>query len=132
MKNYFSSKILLLFVCIQCFTQHLAAQCPQSSFTIQSPVCVGSPLTITNTSSGGNSYKWDFSPNYLTQTASVVSDTMLNLSVPGDITQMWQNDTMVVFISGFADGKLHRLTYGNGPENPITNYEDLGNQGALY
>jgi PKD repeat protein len=132
MKNYFSSKILLLFVCIQCISQHLAAQCPQSGFTIQSPICVGSPLTVTNSSVGGNTYKWDFSPNYLTQTATVASDTLLNIPLPGDITQMWQGDTMVLFVSGFADSKIHRLTYGNGPGNALTNYEDLGNMGALY
>jgi PKD repeat protein len=132
MKNHFSSKILLLFFCIQCFTQHLAAQCPSSGFTIASPICVGSPLQITNTSVGAVSYNWDFSSNFLSQTATIASDTLLNIPLPGDITQMWQGDTMVVFVSGFADSKIHRVTYGNGPENPVTNYEDLGNMGALY
>ncbi len=132
MKTIIRVRKLLLLLCLQCIAGGLWAQCPTSSFTISSPVCVGSALQITNTSVGGIDYKWDFSSGFFSSTGTKVADTLLNLSYPGDITQMYQNDTMVLFVSGLADSKLYRITYGDGPGNAVTNVEDLGTLGVLY
>ena len=132
MKNYINPFQLLIMFCIQFITTESFSQCPISNFSIASPVCAGSPLQITNTSFGATNYKWDFTPGFFSQPASKLNDTLLNLNFPGDITLANQNDTNIVFISGFGDGKLHRVIYGNGPENPITQYENLGSLGVLY
>jgi PKD repeat protein len=53
--------VLLLFVLIA--DNQLQAQCPVASFTVPDTVCTGSPLPLTNTSTGnGLTYKWDFCP----------------------------------------------------------------------
>ena len=132
MKNYIKSFRLLVFVCFLSFCYKLSAQCPESNFSVTSPVCAGSPLQFINNSIGASSYNWDFTPGYFSKPSVKLADTTLNLIFPGDITLANQNDTNIIFISGFGDGKLHRITYGNGPENPITLYENLGSLGVLY
>ena len=132
MKNYIRPLQILSVLCFQLIITESFGQCPISNFSISSPVCSGSPLQISNNSSGASSYKWDFTPGFFSKPASRLNDTLLNLSYPGDITLANENDTNIMFISGFGDGKLHRVIYGNGPENPITLAEDLGNFGVLY
>lgn len=121
----------LVFLClIQLAAQ---AQCPTAAFTIASPVCAGSSLNITNNSTNAVSYRWDFSPGYYYSSGTIESDTTLALSFPGDINAYNQNDTVVVFLTGKADGNVYRITYANGPENPVTNIENFANlSGTLF
>ena len=121
---------LILFITMNAI-QRSGAQCPVADFTIASPVCAGSALNITNSSSNATTYKWDFAPGYFSQPATRVSDTALALSYPGDITTMVENDTVITFISGKGDGKLYRAIYGNGPDQPFTSLENLGNLGGM-
>ncbi len=132
MKNFIKRTKSVFLLYLSCLSSVAFGQCPQSNFSISSPVCVGSPLQITNSSSGSNSYKWDFSPGFFSNGATKLSDTLLSLAFPGDITLATQNDTNIIFISGLGDGKLHRIVYGNGPENPATLTQNLGNLGVLY
>jgi hypothetical protein len=131
MKNNIFFPKLLIVLCLLSISGLSRAQCPTPHFTISSPVCAGSTLQINNTSTAANSYKWDFSPGYFSQTGVKCADTLLNLSFPGDITSFIENDTMVMFISGWGDNKLHRVTFGNGPGMPPTQVEDLGNLGVF-
>ena len=126
---YWKSTLLLSSIFIALIFKS-TAQCPVADFTIASPVCAGSALNITNISTNSTSYEWDFSPGYLSQSASRLSDTSLSLSYPGDITSITQNDTLITFISGKGDGKVYRAIYGNGPQNPLTQLDDLGNLGG--
>ncbi len=132
MKNYIIFLQLLLTFSVQFISTASLSQCPISNFSIASPVCAGSPLQITNNSIGASYYKWDFTPGYFSKPANKLNDTILSLNYPGDITLTTENDTNIVFISGFGDGKLHRIIYGNGPENQISLYENLGTLGVLY
>ena len=132
MKNYIKSLKIIIVLCFQLISAENFSQCPVSNFTVNSPVCSGSPLIFSNNSSGATSYNWDFTPGFFSTPASKLTDTLLNLSFPGDITLANENDTDIIFISGFGDGKLHRVIYGNGLENPLTLSQDLGNFGVLY
>lgn len=124
----FTGILLALFI-----TSLAGAQCPSAAFNIPSPVCAGTPLSIVNNSTGAVSYQWDFSPGYFYSAGAVKTDTTLPLSYPGDIKALNQNDTIVVFLTGKADGNFYRLTYANGPESPLTNMENFGNlSSALY
>src|SRR4051812_48349594 len=98
MKN--TATITKLFFLISFLNISITAfgQCPQSSFSISSPVCAGVPLQITNNSSGALNYKWDFTPGFFCSPAVKLTDTLLNLAFPGDITLATQNDTNIIFI----------------------------------
>jgi len=51
------------FACVACFLLiffNSNGQCPVSDFSVQSPVCAGVPIQLTNTSTGGNTYSWNF------------------------------------------------------------------------
>ncbi len=132
MKSNFPTFTLFIFFCFQLVFSESGGQCPNSHFTLPSPVCSGSQLQFTNNSTGANSYKWDFSPGFFSKPAVKVQDTLLNLFYPGDITLAEQNDTTIVFISGFGNSNLYRVVYGNGPANPITQIDNFGTMGTLY
>ncbi len=113
--------------------QNTFGQCPVPDFTIQTPVCAGETLMITNSSTNSVQYNWDFSPGYFNNTAQLQSDSTLTLSFPGDITALIQNDTAIVFLTGKADNSLYRIVYANGPGSAITSIENFGNlSGNLY
>jgi PKD repeat protein len=107
------------------------AQCPVADFTIASPVCAGSPLNITNNSTGATNFEWDFAPGYFSQNGTKLSDTTVGFNYPGDLSSEFQNDTVVSFVCGNSSGKLYRVIYANGPESPLTQIQDLGNFGGL-
>lgn len=105
------------------------AQCPNPAFSIPT-TCSGSPLVISNTSTNANSYRWDFTPGFFRSTGTVVSDLSLGASAM-DVTVMNQNDTTVAFYFKSGTGSIFRSVYANGPGQPVTNTDDLGNLGVL-
>jgi PKD repeat protein len=102
------------------------AQCPVADFTVQTLLCSGDQLQLTNLSSNASDYFWDFTPSFDSMTATLNSDTTLNLSYPGDLASAIQNDTLFLFIAGRNDGNLYRLTYGNGFDQQPSLIENLG------
>ena len=83
MKNYIKSLKIIIVLCFQLISAENFSQCPVSNFTVNSPVCSGSPLIFSNNSSGATSYNWDFTPGFFSSPASKLTDTLLNLSFPG-------------------------------------------------
>lgn len=123
----------LLFALLIFQIQQSSAQCPNSAFTIQTPVCAGESITISNQSSGASSYSWDFCPGFFNNPATQVNDTVLPVSFAGDITLMHENNIPIVFLCGKANGNILRVIYGAGPEQQPTLVEDLGNlSGTLF
>lgn len=132
MKIQLSILQLSLLFCLLFTANQISGQCPVSNFSVASPVCSGSSLQITNNSSNAVSYEWDFAPGFFSRPPVLITDTVLNLNYPGDITLVKDNDTVMIFISGLANGNLYRMIYGNGPGSPVTQVTNFGNLGALY
>jgi len=129
MKNHTFSALFLLASLV--YTSQAISQCPTANFTIQNPICSGQTISINNTSSGATAYEWDFCPGFFSAQGALASDSILNLSFPGDITVTSEDDTVIVFICGKSNTNLNRVIYGNGPGQKPTLVEDLGNFGNL-
>jgi gliding motility-associated-like protein len=103
-----------------------------ASFTMPSQVCTNTPVTISNTSTGGSTYYWSFCSADLTQTPAALSWSNLTTSPqePVFIDIYEENNNYYGLMTIHYPGNLARLDFGNSLLNtPTVNY--FGNLGVL-
>ena len=116
---------LLLFV-----THFSFSQCPGAGFTIQSPVCAGSPLNITNTTTGASTYEWNFCP--YTDFTSTHTDTFNSLPILAtDIFgfRLVRDSATYYGFCRKTNGDLVRIEFGNSMENVPSPVVAMNNAG---
>src|SRR4051812_19347743 len=77
-EKFLKIKSLLVF-CAIAFVPGVYGQCPDAAFTVAGAVCVGQPVSFTN-SSTGVSYGWDFCSGDFDSLASLSNVDSLNIS----------------------------------------------------
>ena len=103
-----------------------------ASFAAPDTVCVNSPVTVTNTSTGAGSYFWNFCVsdiNTIPQQAAL-GNPGNTLSVPAYMDYVIQNGNYYAFIINNSPGALIRLDFGNSLLNTPTS-TNLGNFGGI-
>lgn len=103
-----------------------------ASFAMPSQVCVNAPVTITNTSTGGSTYYWNFCSADLTQPPEAVNMGLLTTppQEPVFIEIVKENNNYYGLMTIHYPGNLARLDFGNSMLNtPTITY--LGNFGGI-
>ncbi|RYZ86270.1 MAG: hypothetical protein EOO68_29140, partial [Moraxellaceae bacterium] len=97
-----------------------------ASFSTPDTVCVNTPISLTNTSSGATSYYWNFcvASSLENPTSLNLGNFGLNQAVSIDYAQ--DGNSWYAFVTSSIPGKLTRLNFGNSLLNTPTAY-DLGN-----
>ncbi len=87
------------------------SQCPSANFSIPSEVCIGENLTISNESTGGNFYEWDFNSGDLAG-LPVVQDLVeiADASVPIGL-QILNDNNWTGFVISQSNKAIVRLAY---------------------
>src|SRR5665647_1490281 len=75
-------KRILLYTLLLSYTQHLLSQVVTASFNAPDTVCRNQSITITNTSTNGTTYNWDFCKDQPTQGITGVNLGSLGLNRP--------------------------------------------------
>lgn len=92
------------------------------SFTVPDTVCVGSPITIKNTTIGASSYYWNFCTADIN--AAPQGDNLGNIggvfSAPVFADIVSDNGKFYAFVTNYASGSLVRLDFGNNMLNKPT------------
>jgi gliding motility-associated-like protein len=103
---------------------------PIASFTVPDTVCVNTPITISNTSTGATTYNWSFCNANLNTTpvATNLGNIGGNLSLPVFIDYVFDNGNYYGFIINHT-GSIVRLDFGNSLLNTPTSI-NLGNIGG--
>ncbi len=101
-------------------------------FTTPDTVCVNTPVTITNTSTGASTYYWNFCVGNINSTPAADNiGNPGNLSAPVFLDYVFDNGNYYGFVTNFNSGNLVRLDFGNSLLNPPLSV-NLGNySGAL-
>lgn len=101
-------------------------------FTTPDTVCVNTPVTITNTSTGASSYYWNFCVADINS-----APARTNIGNPGNLLTgpvfmdyAYDNGNYYGFVVSFTQARLVRLDYGNSLLNTPTAV-NLGNYGGL-
>lgn len=112
----------------------LSAQCPSPSFQIPQNVCAGQPINLSNTSSGGASYQWNFCSGRLRGTP--LARDLANVPVSGTGTlnirtnrSVFDGTNYYSFVIG-SDNRMYRLIHQQDPTN-VVRVETLGNVGNV-
>jgi gliding motility-associated-like protein len=102
-----------------------------ASFTMPDTVCVNTPITITNASSGASSYFWNFCTPSSSQTPQTTSLGNINNTsfLPHYIDYVVDNGNYYGFLINNSPGGLVRLDFGNSLLNAPTAVA-LGNFGG--
>ncbi|MCF6404958.1 gliding motility-associated C-terminal domain-containing protein [Chitinophaga filiformis] len=103
---------------------------PVASFNIPDTVCVNTPVRITNTSTGGSTYFWNFCSGSLFNTPSVsnLGNIGGNLNVPTFMSTAKDGNNYFAFVTNNV-GQLVRYDFGNSFLNtPVS--DNLGNLGG--
>lgn len=127
MKTFFRTLNLLLLSCCSLLSR---AQVP--SFMAPDSVCINSPVTISNTSSGGTTFYWTFCDADLTQVpqATNLGNVSGLLSWPVFIDIVSQGGNFYGLLTDHHPGSLMRLDFGNSLLNtPVAT--DLGDFGGI-
>ncbi|WP_089830967.1 T9SS type B sorting domain-containing protein [Chitinophaga filiformis] len=99
----------------------------QASFTAPDTVCVGEPVVLTNTSTGGSTFYWNFCTGNLFQTPDGVNlGDLGTLSLPVFVEMAKEGNNYYAFVTDNSPESLVRLDFGNSFLNTpvVTN---LGN-----
>lgn len=101
-------------------------------FTTPDTVCVNTPVTITNTSSGASSYYWNFCVADINTPplATNIGNPGSLLTGPVFMDYVYDNGNYHAFVTNFTVGKLVRLDFGNSLLNTPTAV-NLGNYGGV-
>lgn len=103
-------------------TLETEAQTVVADFSFPEKICVGEPFNITNTSTGGTSYQWNFCAKNLNQAPSAQSlgnpGGFLNNPMYMDI--VFTNNNYYGFVTNFSSGDLVRLDFGTSLLNTPT------------
>ena len=127
MRSLFTMTITII---VSLFLNESKGQCPVPSFSAPDSACKGTPVSITNTTSGANlAYNWDFNASDLTYTpVGGLNTTLANdIATSTGVDFMKEGNNYIGFNlkSAFS---LVRLEFGNSLSNvPVaTNLGDLG------
>jgi gliding motility-associated-like protein len=102
------------------------------TFSTPDTVCVGTPLNITNTTTGATSYYWNFCVADLNTppTGANLGNIGNNLSTPVFMDYVNVNGNYYGFLINHSPGGLVRLDFGNSLLNTPTS-TNLGNFGGI-
>lgn len=126
MRSFLLSACILI---VSSLSMPVSAQ--QASFTAPDTVCVNEPVTLTNTSTGGSSFYWNFCAGNLFQDPEGVNlGTLGVLNLPVFVDMAKDGNDYYAFVTNNSRS-IVRLSFGNSLLNtPVVN--DLGNfSGAL-
>ncbi|NNV54315.1 T9SS type B sorting domain-containing protein [Panacibacter sp. KCS-6] len=103
-----------------------------AEFTIPDTVCINTPITINNTTTGGNSFFWNFCTADIKQIPEGTNLGNIDglLSTPVFMDYVLVNNNYYGFLINHNPGKLIRLDFGNSLLN-IPTTVDLGNFGGI-
>ncbi|MEP3388408.1 MAG: PKD domain-containing protein [Reichenbachiella sp.] len=107
------------------------AQDPTSSFLHVSPVCQQQNIELTNNSTNGTNFDWDFCEGDLLEPPS--ASNVLTLSAtnsPRYLDVVLENSVWYGFVTSRNNHSLLRLTFGTSLDN-TPSVENLGNVGGL-
>lgn len=107
---------------------HVAeAQTVTPAFNFPSNICAGQAFNITNTTTGGSTFKWNFCAKNLNREPAAQ-----NIGNPGGLNQpvymdiVFTNNNYYGFVTNFSSGNLVRLDFGNSlKNNPVAVIIDL-------
>ncbi|HUQ67207.1 MAG TPA: gliding motility-associated C-terminal domain-containing protein [Flavitalea sp.] len=116
---------LLLFLFLSGILLQTEAQ--TVDFTFPSDICVGKPFNITNYTTGGSTFKWNFCSKDLNQSPLAQNLGGFGmLDQPTYIDIVFTNNNYYAFATNFSSGDLVRLDFGNSLLNTPTPV-NLGN-----
>jgi gliding motility-associated-like protein len=94
----------------------------QPSFTAPDTVCVKTPFSITNTTTGGSTFRWNFcSPDLSTANPEISSlGSLTGLAQPKALDFAFESGNYYGFAINQTDGKLIRLNFGGSLLNNPT------------
>ncbi|MEI6681165.1 MAG: FISUMP domain-containing protein [Bacteroidota bacterium] len=104
-----------------------------ASFTAPDTVCLGSPVTITNTSTGGSTYYWSFCTGNTLQNplGTNIGNPGNLLNVPSYPTLVKDGNTCYSFITNEGGGFLVRNNHGTSFSNNPVSSVNLGSLGLI-
>jgi len=102
-----------------------------SNFVVPDTVCVNQNISIQNTSTGGNTFYWNFCDgNLMANPSGLNLGNIGNLNKPVYSVIVKDGDNYYVFISNNGDGSITRLAFGKSLNNiPVAT--NLGSFGVL-
>jgi gliding motility-associated-like protein len=122
------SFLLPLYLTVRCQTTVIAG------FTVPSTVCVGSPLTVQNTTTGGTNYFWSFCAADFSQTPQAVNlgnpSSALNAPVFGSYVQD-NSGNFYGLVDDYAIGHVTLLSFGKSLLNTPTGVDLGGFSGVI-
>lgn len=109
------------------------AQCPVPAFSVPAQICAGQPINLTNTSTGGNTYRWNFCGGTLTTTPS--ARDMAGIPITGTPTARYSatakdGANYYTFVVG-NDNRVYRVNHGTDVTQ-VQSIESLGNPNGLF
>ncbi|WP_185154286.1 PKD domain-containing protein [Fulvivirga sp. M361] len=107
------------------------AQCPVADFSAPLQVCLEENFIVSNQSTGGDLYEWDFTSGDL-KSAPAVQDLLVvnGASVPIGLQIIRDENEWFGFIISQTNNSLIRLDFGNSIES-LPSVTNLGNVGNL-
>ncbi|SFM77002.1 gliding motility-associated C-terminal domain-containing protein [Chitinophaga sp. YR627] len=120
----------ILSTCLVILFTGYSAWAQQASFTAPDTVCVNEAITLTNTSTGGSSFYWNFCAGNLYQPPTAVNFGNINgaFQTPVFLEMAQEGGNYYAFVTNNAES-LVRLSFGNSLLNTPT-AENLGNFGG--
>jgi|GEM_PF-1673867 len=106
-----------------------SGQCPQPDFTAPDTVCVNETFSIDNISTGADRYEWDFCSGDLAEQPAVTDlVTLTGVSVPTNITTVFDGTQYFAFFFSRNNNLFFRLNFGSSPDNvpTVTRVGSLG------
>lgn len=105
----------------------LESEAQTVDFTIPSNICAGTPFNISNNTTGGSTFKWNFCSKDLNQAPDVQNIGGFGmLDEPTYIDIVFTNKNYYAFVTNFSSDDLVRLDFGNSLLNAPTAV-NLGN-----
>ncbi|ACU62148.1 T9SS type B sorting domain-containing protein [Chitinophaga pinensis] len=120
----------ILSTCLAVLFTGYSALAQQASFTAPDTVCVDEPITLTNTSTGGSAFYWNFCAGNLYQTPTAVNFGNINgaFATPVFLDMAQEGANYFAFVTNNAES-LVRLSFGNSLLNTPA-AENLGSFGG--
>ena len=110
---------------------NLFAQCPNTDFSFKNPTCQNEDLTLSNLTTNGFNYHWDFCSGDLREMPSADKAATLGAgNTTTGIAIKKEDDQWISFATSRGNNKLFRLEYGTDLGN-IPGILDLGNIGGF-
>ncbi len=122
-----------LLLCILFSVSLLKAQVVNVDFTSPDTICVGGQVNITNLTTGGTTYYWNFCSGNtnLTPTGINIGNPGGLLNIPGYITLVKDGNICYSFITCQGSKSLIRYNHGTSFNNNPVSWTNLGGFGML-